>query len=146
MEKSARILDTDIIGGHEDIPIDGRTRISLSEAMGIVTDEYSKKILMVSSKGPISATGLSNMYNIPLTACYRRIDLLKRVGVLTCTDEIQHQKGKKKKDMFVCTLRKAYIHIEGGKLRIRFELVDGSVKEFGEEHPFSKAQKDESEG
>ena len=52
MEKSARISNIDIIEGREDIPIEGSNRISLSEAMGIVTDEYSKKILFLSWRNP----------------------------------------------------------------------------------------------
>ena len=102
------------------------------EASRIITDKYVAKILITTYKKPKSALELSHRFGIPIAACYRRIHLLEKLGLLTCVDRVPTQKGKRVK-IYLSQLKKAYIFFEKGKLRARFELKTGVVENFGGE-------------
>ena len=102
------------------------------EASKILTDEYSVKILVATYKRPKNALELSYKFGIPIAACYRRIHLLEKEGLLTCVDKVLTQKGKRIR-IYLSQLKNAYIFFEKGKLRVRFELKTGSVENFGGE-------------
>ncbi|UCE72983.1 MAG: helix-turn-helix transcriptional regulator [Methanomassiliicoccales archaeon] len=110
----------------------GQTDMNPIEASKIITDEYSAKILVATYKRPKSALELSHRFGIPIAACYRRIHLLEKVGLLTCVDKVLTQKGKRIK-IYLSQLKNAYIFFEKGKLRVRFELKTGTVENFGGE-------------
>ena len=102
------------------------------EASKMITDEYSAKILVATYKKPKSAIELSHRFGIPIAACYRRIHLLEKFGLLVCVDKVLTQKGKRIK-IYLSQLKNAYIFFEKGKLRVRFELKTGGVENFGGE-------------
>ncbi len=96
----------------------------------LVTDEYSAKILVATFKRPRSAIELSREYGIPIAACYRRIHALENAGLIRCVERALTQKGKRK-NLYTSCLRNAYIFFENGKLRARFQLATGAVRDFG---------------
>ncbi|MCK5547844.1 MAG: helix-turn-helix transcriptional regulator [Thermoplasmata archaeon] len=100
------------------------------EASQLITDEYSAKILIATFKRKLSAQGLSEKCGIPIAACYRKIRTLIDSGLLEEVDRILTQKGKRK-SIYTSRLKSALIFYEGGKLKVRFELNTGIVKEFG---------------
>lgn len=100
------------------------------EASQLLTDEYSAKILLATYKRKISAQEISQRYGIPIAACYRKIRILEEVGLIQCVERILTQKGKRK-NLYTSCLRNAYIFFENGKLRARFQLATGQVKDFG---------------
>jgi len=100
------------------------------EASQLLTDEYSAKILLATYKRRISAQEISQRYGIPIAACYRKIRTLEEAGLIQCVDRILTQKGKRK-NLYTSNLRNAYIYFEGGRLRARFQLSTGVVKDFG---------------
>ena len=100
------------------------------EASQLLTDEYSAKILLATYKRKISAQEISQRYGIPIAACYRKIRVLEEVGLIQCVERILTQKGKRK-NLYTSCLRNAYIFFENGKLRARFQLATGQVKDFG---------------
>jgi len=100
------------------------------EASQLLTDEYSAKILLATFKRKISAQEISKMYGIPIAACYRKIKVLEDVGLLECVDRVLTQKGKRK-NLYTSRLKNAYIFFENGKLKVRFYLSTGAVKDFG---------------
>lgn len=105
------------------------------EASKIITDEYCAKILIATYKKPKSAVELSQRFSIPITACYRRIHLLEKAGLLVCVDKVLTRKGKRMK-IYLSQLKNAYIFFEKGKLKVRFELKSGAVETFGGEWTF----------
>ena len=131
METFSKESKTDILVDYETSSADREPKISLIEAMRIVTDEYSNRILIGSSKEPLSALELSHMFNIPLAACYRRIRLLKKAGILNCT---MHISRGKKVNLYTSSLDRARIYIENGRFRIKFEMGDGTVTEIEGNH------------
>lgn len=100
------------------------------EASQLLTDEYSAKILLATYKRRISAQEISQKYGIPIAACYRKIRTLEQAGLIECVDRILTQKGKRK-NLYTSCLRNAYIFFENGKLRARFQLATGAIKDFG---------------
>jgi len=100
------------------------------QASQLLTDEYSAKILLATYKRRISAQEISQRYGIPIAACYRKIRTLEEAGLIQCVDRILTQKGKRK-NLYTSNLRNAYIFFEGGRLRARFQLSTGVVKDFG---------------
>ncbi len=96
----------------------------------IVTDEYAAKILVATYGKSLSAIALSRNLEIPIAACYRRIHSLEEAGLLRMTERALTQKGKRI-SLYQSNLKNAYIFLEGGKLRVRFEMVSGQVKDHG---------------
>src|SRR5438046_5482633 len=109
---------------------DSSRLLSPLEASQLLTDEYSAKILLATYKRKISAQEISQRYGIPIAACYRKIRILEEVGLIQCVERILTQKGKRK-NLYTSCLRNAYIFFENGKLRARFQLATGQVKDFG---------------
>src|SRR2546427_853720 len=104
--------------------------LSPLQASQLLTDEYSAEILLATYKRKISAPEINQRYGIPIAACYRKIRILEEVGLIQCVERILTQKGKRK-NLYTSCLRNAYIFFENGKLRARFQLATGQVKDFG---------------
>ena len=96
------------------------------EASKIVTDEYSAKILIATYDRPMTAITLSRNLDIPIAACYRRIHTLESAGLVIMTERALTQKGKRI-SVYKSNLKNAYIFLENGKLRVRFELQSGEM-------------------
>src|SRR2546426_11020133 len=96
----------------------------------LLTDEYAERILVATQKSPRSVQEISDKYDIPIAACYRKIRTLEEVGLIQCVDRILTQKGKRK-NLYTSCLRNAYIFFENGRLRARFQLATGVVQDFG---------------
>ena len=96
------------------------------EITQLLTDEYSAKILVGTFKSPRSAIELSREHNIPVAACYRRIKTLEKAGLIKCVEKALTKKGKRI-GLYASQLKNAYIFFEGGKIRVRFELLNGEI-------------------
>ena len=96
----------------------------------LLTDEYAERILVATQVTSRSVQEISDKYDIPIAACYRKIRILEEVGLIQCVERILTQKGKRK-NLYTSCLRNAYIFFENGKLRARFQLATGQVKDFG---------------
>ncbi|MBX8632363.1 MAG: winged helix-turn-helix domain-containing protein [Thermoplasmata archaeon] len=95
----------------------------------LLTDEYAARILTAVMKVPRSAQQLSASYGIPIAACYRRIRLLEKYGLIECRERRLSQQGKRI-SYYISTVKNAYIFFEGGRLRVRLDLVSGATREF----------------
>ena len=58
----------------------------------LLTDEYAERILVATYYNHMSAQELSEKYDIPIAACYRRIHELERLGLIKCEKEITGEK------------------------------------------------------
>jgi len=102
------------------------------EACRLIMDTYAAKILVACARKPKHALELSKRLDIPIAACYRRIHVLEKSGLLKAVDRALTQQGKRIM-LYQSMLKNAYIFFEGGKLRVRFQMVTGEVEDFGEE-------------
>ncbi len=98
------------------------------EASRLVTDEYSAKILISTSKRPMTVQEIARVYKIPVAVCYRRTQTLLDVGLLT---SIRTESAEGSVTRYESNLRNAYIFFENGRLRARFQLRSGLVSDFG---------------
>ena len=99
------------------------------EASKIIADEYAAKILSATSRIPKSALRLSHDLGIPIAACYRRIRMLESAGLIRCEERVLTQKGKRM-SVYVSNLKNAFICLEDGKLKVRFEMKSGKTIDF----------------
>ncbi|MBU4031585.1 MAG: ArsR family transcriptional regulator [Candidatus Thermoplasmatota archaeon] len=99
------------------------------EASKIIADEYAAKILVATFRRPKSAITLSHDLGIPIAACYRRIRMLEGAKLIRCEERILTQKGKRM-SVYISNLKNAYIFLEEGKLRVRFEMKSGNVLDY----------------
>ena len=56
------------------------------ETSKLLTEEYSAKILLALMGRPKSALELSDKLDIPIAACYRKINLLESAGLICCEE------------------------------------------------------------
>ncbi len=107
-------------------------------------DTYAAKILVACARKPKHALELSRRLDIPIAACYRRIHVLEKSGLLRPVDRALTQQGKRIA-LYQSQLKNAYIFFEGGKLRVRFQMITGQVEDFGGEWKEIKLLPDEEE-
>ncbi|HDP97505.1 MAG TPA: ArsR family transcriptional regulator [Euryarchaeota archaeon] len=102
------------------------------EACRLIMDTYAAKILVACARKPKHALELSKRLDIPIAACYRRIHVLEKAGLLKAVDRALTQQGKRIM-LYQSMLKNAYIFFEGGKLRVRFQMISGQIEDFGGE-------------
>lgn len=100
------------------------------DASKLITDEYSAKILLATFRRPKNAIELSQRLGIPIAACYRRIRALERANLIQCVERQLTQKGKRI-SVYISQLKNAYIFMENGQMKVRFDMKNGSSEEFG---------------
>jgi hypothetical protein len=114
------------------------------EASRLIMDTYAAKILVACSRKPKHALELSAKLNIPIAACYRRIHVLEKSGLIRPVERALTQQGKRIV-LYLSQLKNAYIFFEGGKLRVRFQMITGQVQDFGGEWKEIKLIEEEEE-
>jgi len=92
-------------------------------ASKILADEYNLKILTACHQRPLSAQWLAIEYDIPIAACYRKISLLEKVGLLEKDTRILTRQGKRMW-LYQSKVKSAQLSMEGGRLRVKFEMLD----------------------
>lgn len=108
----------------------GIGRADLLRTSQLLTDEYSVKILVATIRIPKSAQDISDAYNIPIAACYRRIRDLEQEGLLVCTERKLSRQGKRV-SYYLSMLKSAYVYFDNGHLRVKFELKTGGADQYG---------------
>jgi DNA-binding Lrp family transcriptional regulator len=83
----------------------------------LVLDEYSSRIIQLTSPRPMNAIQLSDALGIPIAACYRRIRTLKEAGVLK-EEGRAVSIGGKLVATYRSSLEKAEVILTDGRLRI----------------------------
>jgi len=87
------------------------------ETFRLLLDEYSSKILELTSSTPLNAVELSEALQVPIAACYRRIRVLKDAGMLKEEGRVVSIGGK-----LVATYRSsvqsAEVVLQDGRLKV----------------------------
>jgi len=87
----------------------------------LLTDEYAERILVATQNDPRSVQEISDRYNIPIAACYRKIHELEEAGFLKVAEIVTTPKGKTMK-MYRSLLKSAVLVYEAGAFRVKFEF------------------------
>jgi len=102
----------------------------------LMLDEYSSRIISLTSEEPLNAVDLSNALGIPIAACYRRIRALKEAGILREEGRVVSVGGK-----LVATYRSsvesAELMLQDGRLRV---LINTSGQKSSNEMVLSEEQ------
>lgn len=93
----------------------------------LLTDPYAVKILVATVKAPKCAQDISDQYGIPIAACYRRIRDLEKFGLILCVERKLSRQGKRVA-YYVSMVKTAHVFYEEGKLKVKFEMKDGSYQ------------------
>ena len=94
------------------------------ETSKLITEEYSAKILLGTMGTPKSAFDLSQDYNIPIAACYRKIHSLEEAGLLVCAEKKLTRAGKRM-GYYSSAVLHANITMERHKIHATIILTDG---------------------
>ncbi len=92
----------------------------VEEKLGILVDNYAKRILVACYYKPKPVQRLSWMYDIPIAAAYRKVHELEGAGFLKVAKKERSRRGKRVK-LYKTTLREAVIRFKDGKFQIEFE-------------------------
>ncbi len=87
----------------------------------LLTDEYAERILVATQSVSRSVQEISDRYNIPIAACYRKIHELEEAGFLKVAEIVTTPKGKTMK-LYRSLLRSAVLLYEDGVFKVKFEF------------------------
>lgn len=93
----------------------------------LLTDPYAVKILVATVRAPKCAQDIADQYGIPIAACYRRIRDLEKFGMIVCVERKLSRQGKRVA-YYVSMVKTAHVYYEEGKLKVKFEMKDGSYQ------------------
>jgi DNA-binding Lrp family transcriptional regulator len=87
------------------------------EVIRVLSDEYSRKIVLSIITTSLPIETISNEQHIPASTCYRRIHELLSYGIVRADKTIVQEDGKK----FICyksSFKSALIRLESGELKV----------------------------
>lgn len=111
--------------------------ISKSEAVSLLCDDYVSKILVCTNVKARSTKEISEMEDIPLAVCYRRINKLVDLGLLKKAERVLTNDGKRVW-LYESNLKKAAIVYEDANIKAYFKLKDGIEEHFGFEEKYPR--------
>lgn len=106
-------------------PVDHMDAFGLFKMM---LDEYSSRILQLTSPKPMNALELSNALGIPIAACYRRIRMLRDAGMLREEGKAQSVGGKMV-SLYRSSVEKAEVVLQDGRLKVLMEVNGEQAKD-----------------
>ncbi len=87
----------------------------------LLTDEYAERILVATQSIPRSVQEISDKYDIPIAACYRKIHELEEAGFLNVAEIVTTPKGKTMK-LYRSLLKSAMLVYQEGIFKVKFEF------------------------
>jgi len=93
-----------------------------------ISDVCCVRILVATYRRAMDALEISDRLGIPIASCYRRVRLLEEAGL------VEHSRmgegvGRKMRKKYRSMLKDAFIHFEGGMIKMTFRTVGGrSIK------------------
>ena len=102
------------------------------EITNLVTDKYVSKILLTVHKKPKCAQDISKKCDIPIAACYRRINALESLGFLRCIESRLNQKGKRVK-FYLSQIQQMHLFMENGRFKMKIKLSNGDWMYYNED-------------
>ena len=87
----------------------------------LLTDEYAERILVATKNSPRSVQEISDRYDIPIAACYRKVHELEEAGFLKCAEIVTTPKVKTMK-LYQSQLRSSVLMYEDGVFKVKFDF------------------------
>ncbi|HYB03178.1 MAG TPA: helix-turn-helix domain-containing protein [Nitrososphaerales archaeon] len=86
-----------------------------------LADEYSRKILLGTVERARSVEDLSEIFQIPISTAYRRVNEMREVGLLTVEKTILTDEGKKF-ELFRSSFKGINLQLDKGDIVVDVEL------------------------
>ena len=102
----------------------------------LLTDPYCSRILAFTSKRPACAQELSQLLDIPIAMCYRRIGEMEKAGLLQITERFLNRKGKRV-NIYKAMVKVAKIEFAEGRWLATVEMLGGPQYHWEDEEIFS---------
>lgn len=99
------------------------------DASQLLMDQDAERILLGTYKKSRSAVELSEIYGIPIVACFRKIRQLKDMGLLK-VERIDYSFRNRKTEYYSASLDNAYVFYDSGRLKVRFKVVLQMANDF----------------
>src|SRR5947199_5907872 len=87
----------------------------------LLTDEYAERILVATQTVSRSVQEISDKYDIPIAACYRKIHELEEAGFLNVAEIVTTPKGNTMK-LYRSLLKSVQLVYQEGILEVKFEF------------------------
>src|SRR2546426_12542840 len=87
----------------------------------LLTDEYAERILVATQSISRSVQEISDKYDIPIAACYRKIHEPEEAGFLNVAEIVTTPKGKTMK-LYRSLLKSAMLVYQEGIFKVKFEF------------------------
>jgi len=98
-------------------PLTVNDEISKQRILTALADPYSRRIMIATTRKPLSALELSKKYEIPISTAYRRIEELTQSQLLVAVKPSRTKKGKWF-ELYRCLVTRIVISSENGTLLI----------------------------
>jgi hypothetical protein len=98
-------------------------------ATELLMDIDMEKILLGTYQKSKCAQELSEMYGIPIATCFKKINVLKKKGMLNVTETVRSAEGKKM-EFYTANLDNAYVFYDSGRVKVRFTVVLQMAEDF----------------
>ncbi|HEV8594435.1 MAG TPA: winged helix-turn-helix domain-containing protein [Thermoplasmata archaeon] len=94
---------------------------------GILSDEYSARIVLGTAQKPVSALYVSRKWGIPIAACYRRLRDLEAAGLIASEPGPAARNGRRTV-LYRSRVRSLQVLFEEGRFRVHVDLGSGSIE------------------
>ena len=118
--RSASIKSENRIDNRITIPTESRP-MREKDVSRLLTDEYAERILVATQSTSRSVQEISDKYDIPIAACYRKIHELEEAGFLNVAEIVTTPKGKTMK-LYRSLLKSAQLVYQEGIFKVKFEF------------------------
>ena len=95
--------------------------------LSILSDEQSMKIISCTSTGPLTVSEISKACSMPLAACYRKVEIMKKDGILEEEKDRVRTGGKPSKRICSSIKRFDILYAEAGII-MELERRTGKVE------------------
>ena len=100
------------------------------EVVKVLSDEYSRRIILSIITNSLPMEQISRSENIPISTCYRRLHEMQEFGIIKADKTIIRDDGKK----YVCyksAIKNVSILFEGGELKVDVVLNNPPAEKMG---------------
>ncbi|MBA3045444.1 MAG: hypothetical protein KKH41_00570 [Candidatus Thermoplasmatota archaeon] len=115
------------------------------DATDLLMDMDMERILLGTCDKPRCAPELSELYGIPVLACFKKIKELKKRGLLSVTETVRTSNGRKI-EYYSANLENAYVFYDSGRVKVRFTVVVQMAQDFRKRYERSTGGPDSGPG
>ena len=99
------------------------------DASKFVMDYEAERVILGTYKEERTAAEISEIYGIPIAACYRKSNELTKAGLIAVSGHKVTSRGKKIK-MYKAKLEDAYVFYQDGRMKVRFQVILSMAEDF----------------